>query len=231
MSHSGFNRYELRTTDMQAARVFYADVVGPHFWNSGVALSPLPERAAAQGAPAHWLGHIGVADVEAAASRAVALGGQQIGTAQRAADGSPRAVLRDPFGAVLALSSASSNTDPGPVAWHVHHSRDEAKAFEFYHALCGWIGTERFDLGAHGVHHNFAWDESGHAVGSMANTARLPHIHTQWLFFFRVPKLESALARVRAGGGLTLEPVKTPSGAMVAPCDDPQRAAFGLYEV
>ena len=60
--------------------------------------------------------------------------------------------------------------------------------------------------------------------------ASLPGVHTQWLFFFRTADLETSLAKVRAHGGLTLPAARTPRGDLVAACDDPQGAAFGLYQ-
>src|SRR5262245_20144058 len=108
MAGNRFYRYELRTTDMNAARAFYTDVLGSELWGSDVCLAPLPEHAAARGVPANWLGHIGVRDVEETAGRVVALGGQPLGPMQRSADGSPYAVLRDPFGSVMALSKETA---------------------------------------------------------------------------------------------------------------------------
>jgi predicted enzyme related to lactoylglutathione lyase len=230
MAASRFCRYELRTTDVNAAQAFYADVVGAQLWGSDVSLAPLPERAAAQGAPAHWLGHIGVRDVEATAGRVVALGGQQLGPLQRGTDGSSHAVLRDPFGAVMAVSCETVALRGAPVAWHLLHTQDHERAFALYAALFGWTATEGLDLGPEmGCHQGFAWDESGQNMGSVANTARLPHIHPHWLFFFRVADIEDSLARVRARGGNVLGPMRAWSGDLVAPCVDPQGAAFALY--
>ena len=55
-------------------------------------------------------------------------------------------------------------------------------------------------------------------------------MHPQWLFFFRTPDLDSALARVRELGGLALPASTLPEGHRVAACDDPQGAAFGLFQ-
>jgi predicted enzyme related to lactoylglutathione lyase len=60
--------------------------------------------------------------------------------------------------------------------------------------------------------------------------ARLPQVHSQWLFFFATENLDKSLAQVRSSGGLTLPVVKTAEGNLVAACDDPQGAAFGLYQ-
>jgi predicted enzyme related to lactoylglutathione lyase len=229
---SRFCHYQLRTKDMNAARAFYADIFGSQFWDAGVSLIALPERAAAQGAPAHWLGHIGVHQVDAIAGRIVALGGQPLGPTQRAAEGRSVAVLRDPFGAVMALSSETGAPQRAPVTWHLLSVHDEVRAFAAYAVLFGWTATERVDLGpGRGCHQMFAWEQAGTNVGSVASTARSPQIHTQWLFFFPVADLEASRARVQAAGGLALEAIDMSNGDLVAPCDDAQGAAFGLYQV
>jgi predicted enzyme related to lactoylglutathione lyase len=231
MAGSRFCRYEFRTNDMNAARAFYTDVFGSQLWGPDVTLAPLPERAAARGAPAHWLGHIGIRDVEETAERLVALGGQQLGPTRRSTDQSSHAVLRDPFGAVMAVSAEMPTAGRAPVAWHLLHTQDHERAFASYAALFGWIATEVLDFGPEtGRQQAFAWDKSGGSVGSMASTARLPDVHPHWLFFFHVVDIEDSLARARARGAKVLGPMLTPNGDLVAPCDDPQGAAFGLYQ-
>lgn len=226
-----FFRYDLRTTDVEAARSFYAEVLGAAFWGPGLTVYPLPERVAAQGAPPHWLGHAGVSDVAPTVSQFIAAGGQQLGPTQSGPDGSPHALLRDPFGAIVALSPEAAAPQPAPVAWHVLHVQDHERAFAWYAARFGWTATGASDLGPTiGSHQMFAWDGSGRSVGSVTNSARLPHVHPQWLFFFPVVDLEAALARVRAGGGTSLAPAQNANGDRFAGCDDPQSGAFGLYQ-
>jgi predicted enzyme related to lactoylglutathione lyase len=216
---------------VNAARAFYTDVLGAQFWGPGVSLAPLPARAAALGAPAHWLGHIGTNDVEGAAGRIVGAGGQQLGPTLRAADGSSVAVLRDPFGAVMAVGSDTSPSSHSPVAWHLLHVKDHARAFAAYADLFGWRGTEVLDLDSDiGRQQLFAWDESGVSVGGVTDLARLPHIHAQWMFCFPVTHIEDACDKVRARGGTVAEPARAPNGDLVASCEDAQRAAFALYQ-
>ena len=58
-----FCRYVLRTTDVEGASTFYGDLLGARFWADGINVVQLPPAVAARGAPAHWLGYIGVDDV------------------------------------------------------------------------------------------------------------------------------------------------------------------------
>jgi predicted enzyme related to lactoylglutathione lyase len=230
MSAGRFFLYELRSSDPDAARVFSAEVLGTEFWNSdSVNASRLPEGAAAAGAPSHWLGHIGVRDVEGTVDRIIAFGGARLGPRQSDAGDSARAVLRDPFGAVLALGSDTLNSGHRPVTWHLHHSQDHQVSFAWYGGFFGWAACDLVNLGPE-THQMFAWAESEKTVGSMTDMARRGDIHAQWLFFFPVADIERSLAKVCALGGSTLGAMQTAHHDLVAPCNDPQGAAFALYQ-
>lgn len=107
---------------------------------------------------------------------------------------------------------------------------NEERAIALYAGILGWTPVERQDLGDRGRHVTFAWDGTREAVGSTTDIARRPYVHPQWLYFFRTVNLDRAVARVRELGGLTLAPSTTPDGHLMAACDDPQGAAFGLYQ-
>ena len=230
-----FCRIELRTTDVPAARLFYRTLLG----GDGADVVPLPADAIARGARPHWLGHLGVADVEGMARAFVAEGATGLGPSRPIATGGAVAILRDPGGAVVALATPPSTPVRGDVVWHSLNSADLARAMASYRALMGWQVTGAVDLGPLGRHHMFAWSPgvagagsvgSVGSVGSMADIAGRPNVHPHWLFHFRVAALAPALATVRAAGGLVLDPVTLPSGGRVAVCDDPQGAAFALQE-
>nr|WP_275939291.1 VOC family protein [Polyangium spumosum] len=137
--------------------------------------------------------------------------------------------MRDPFGAIVAVA-AERDEPSGAVAWHELHVRDHARAWALYGEMFGWRKTEALDLGpALGSYEMFSFGEGGPSVGGMVSSARMPQVHTHWLFYFRVDDLDAALTRVRARGGNVLEPRRLPSGDRLAPCEDPQGAAFGLY--
>jgi hypothetical protein len=241
---STFVSYDLRTTDLEAAQAFYTSLLGWKVQRSGDSrvflageqrvgeLMALPERARAQGAPSHWLGHVGVDDVEAAVRRFVALGGQLLGPVQQPAPGQRVAVLKDPQGAVLAMNSGRSGGGLGPVGWHELNTTDRERAWATYSELLGWKATGTMELGPElGAYQLFTWDGAGRDVGGMVNTARRPTIHTHWLFYLVVVDLEAALEKVRSFGGRVLNgPMQVPSGERVAQCEDPQGAAFALSQ-
>ncbi|AKF09319.1 VOC family protein [Sandaracinus amylolyticus] len=211
-----FVRYELRTRDVEAARAFYADVIGAR---DDLAFSTLPERAAAAGAPAHWLGHLAVADVEAEVAER---GWQALGPITR-----ERAILRDPFGSVVALALGIA-PPAASVVWHELHTSDRDRAWALYGVRGGWRDTGTIELEGVGPYRTFAWD--GASVGGIVQSVRLPQVHPHWLFYFAVADLDAALATVRERGGKVVGPFVRPSGERIASCDDPQGAAFGLVE-
>jgi predicted enzyme related to lactoylglutathione lyase len=110
-------------------------------------------------------------------------------------------------------------------------THDPRPAFEMYSALFGWHSTGVVDLGPErGRHRLFSWDENGATSGSIFDIARFPHIHSQWLFYFRVDDLERSAARVTELGGLALPSMNGADGSMMTACDDGQGAAFGIYQ-
>ncbi len=230
MSIDRFVSYQLRTSEVEAARAFYADLLGNEIWGPDVEVAPLPPAAVARGARPHWLGQIGVQDFEGTLGRMVALGAQQLGVTERLADGGRRAAVRDPFGAVLALKSGPAPQSRGLVLWHALNVTDHRQAMAAYAALFGWTALQEVPIEGVGTNQLFGWDGSGQAVGSVADSARRAEVHKHWLFMFRVPDAAAAVARVRAQGGAAKDPVRTPRGDLVAACDDLQGAAFGVYQ-
>jgi predicted enzyme related to lactoylglutathione lyase len=239
MSRSAFCRYDLRTTDPDAARSFYSEVVGLDFTGAPSSKEPPPiavwllhEQARARGAPPHWLGQIGVGDVDATVARLLELGSERLGPTVRASDGAAFVSVRDPSGAVVAVRASTGSARGAPVAWHQLHTRDLDRSWAMYSELFGWTHTETLDVADPvGGHRMFAWEDSGKSVGSMANTARWPGVHPHWLFYFPVTDIEDAVARVQARGGrLVASPAVLTHGDRIAPCEDPQGAAFGLRQ-
>ncbi|MDC0707659.1 VOC family protein [Stigmatella sp. ncwal1] len=239
-----FVSYDLRTTDVDAAQAFYTGLLGWRVQREGESrvfhageqrvgeLLALPERARAQGAPAHWLGHMGVQDMDAAVNRVLALGGQRLGPPLEPTQGQRTAVLKDPQGAVFAVSTGRGRASIEAVAWHELNTTDREHAWTTYSELFGWRATGALNLGPEvGTYQMFTWDGAGRDVGGMVNTARFPSIHTHWLFYLTVEDLDAAIAKVRSSGGQALNgPMEVPGGDRIVQCEDPQGAAFALRQ-
>jgi predicted enzyme related to lactoylglutathione lyase len=223
-----FCRFELRTTDAEAARAFYARILG----HDRAVIWPLHEQALARGARPHWIGYLGVQDVELALAQFIERGATQLGPAPPTVAGGRAIVLRDPGGAIVALSTPPpENVEPTvAVVWHVLNTNDVARATANYSELFGWSVTGHFDLGAEGAFQQFAWQPGGDSVGVLGDIAARPGVHPHWLFYFEVDALEPAMIVTREAGGLALEPLTLPSGERLCVCDDAQGATFGLRE-
>jgi predicted enzyme related to lactoylglutathione lyase len=223
-----FFRFDLRTTDAIAARAFYAKILG----HDRAVIWPLHEQALARGAKPHWLGQIGVEDVEQTAAAFIARGATPLGPTRPNAEGDGQmAVLRDPGGAIVALATSPPNAEPRvDIGWHALNTNDAARAKINYGELFGWALGDRIDAGEHGAFQQFAWNAGGESVGAIGDIAARPGVHAHWLFFFDVDALDVAIAAVRDAGGLALDSMALPNGARICACDDPQGAAFALRE-
>ena len=161
-SHGRFVWYELMTTDIEAAKAFYASVVG---WGARDAsmrgstfslftvgespvagLMNVPEDARRMGATPHWIGYVGVDDVDAAVDQIKQLGGAVYVPPTDVPDISRFSVVADPQMATLALVKGQKSSRaqsaglgaPGRVGWHELLAADWEKAFAFYSELFGW---------------------------------------------------------------------------------------------
>ncbi len=249
--HGRFAWYELMTTDMAAASAFYADVLG---WGARDASMPglpyrlltvedtpvagmvsLPEEARRAEVAPHWMGYVGVDDVDAAATQVVALGGAVHVPPANVADINRISIIADPQGAVIALLKGlkpsemppSALSAAGHIGWHELFAVNWEKAFAFYAALFGWqkAGAQP---GMMGTYQEFS--AAGETNGGMFNkppTLPFPF----WLYYFNVADIEAPTNRVEAHGREILYgPLEVPGGALILQCTDPQGAIFALLD-
>lgn len=247
-SHGRFLWYELITTDPTAAKAFYAEVVGWRLREAAPAmayslfmageqpvcgLADLPAEARAAGIEPHWIGYVGVDDVDVTAARITRLGGMVHVPPTDVPNISRFSVVADPQMAVFSLFKWQ---DPdhelplephtaGGVGWHELLATDCEKALVFYRELFGWqkAGT---DVDAMGTYQVFSAGEQ--PIGAMfTKPATVPTPF--WLFYFTTVDIDAAAQRVRASGGQILEgPIVTAGGIRVVRCLDPQGAMFAL---
>jgi predicted enzyme related to lactoylglutathione lyase len=240
--------YELMTTDMAAARAFYAEVVG---WGAHDASTPelaytlftageasvsglmgLPEEARKLGATPRWMGYVGVNDVDATAGRIRRLGGA-VYVPPTDSNIGRISVVADPQMATLGLvtglkTGQSQPAEPdelGRVGWHELLATDWEKVFPFYGEIFGWQKADA-EIGPTDTYQLFS--TGGQAVGGML--AKRPAEPVPfWLYYFNIDDLDTAAERVKSAGGRILEgPLELPGGSWIARCMDPQGAAFAV---
>ena len=178
-SHGHFVWYELMTTDMEAAKAFYADVVGwgtqdvstpgmayTLFTAGGASVSglmDLPEDARTSGLRPSWIGYVGVNDVDAAAERIKELGGAVHVPPTDIPNISRFSIAVDPQMATIALfkwlnggqEQPTELDAPGRVGWHELLAADWEQAWTFYRELFGWQKADA-DTGAVGTYQLFS---------------------------------------------------------------------------
>ena len=237
--------YDVMTTDVAAAAVFYRAVLGWEAADSAkgdgtYTLFSTPHGPAAglmtlhAGAPPCWTGYVGVDDVDGTATRVVEAGGS-IDHGPETIPGVGRfAVVADPHGARFVLFAWSENRPPPPppatlghAQWHELYAGDREPAFAFYATLFGWTKAEAIDIGPMGIYQTFG-QNGGPAFGGMVTkmaTMPVPF----WLFYFATDAIDAAAARVTAQGGQVITgPMQVPTGSWIIHCLDPQSALFAL---
>ena len=120
-------------------------------------LMNLPEDARRTGATPHWIGYVGVDDVDAAVDRIKQLGGAVHIPPTDVPNISRFSVVADPQMATLALvkwlkpgqAQSAELGKPGRVSWHELLAADWEKAFAFYGELFGWQKADA-DIGRDG---------------------------------------------------------------------------------
>jgi uncharacterized protein len=247
-SHGRFLWYELMTSDPKAAKAFYAEVVGWRVREAAPAmayslflageqpvcgLADLPVEARAAGIKPHWIGYVGVDDVDATAARITHLGGTVHGPPMDVPNISRFSVVADPQTAAFALFKwQNPDHDPlpdpdtaGGVGWHELLAADCEKALAFYRELFGWEKAGA-DVDAMGTYQLFS--AGGQIIGGMFTKPAMAPTPF-WLFFFTTGDIDAAAQRVHACGGQILEgPMATSGGRRVVRCLDPQGATFAL---
>jgi uncharacterized protein len=247
-SNGRFVWYELITTDLEAARAFYANVIG---WEMRDASMPgmaytlcattdgtvcglinLTTEAGRLGAKPCWIGYVGADDVDAAATRAIELAGVVEAVPQTVPGVSRFAIVTDPqlaplgvFKWLMPRPQAPVPDTAGEIGWHDLMTSDEAGAFTFYHALFGWekAGTESGPLGTYQL-----FSVAGETIGGILH--KPPGAPSPlWLHYFNVGDIDAAVRRATTAGGQVLYgPTPAPGDKFVVQCMDPQGALFGL---
>lgn len=249
-SAGSFVWYELMTPDLDRALAFYPPVVGWETQDSGLSehrymvlnangkgiggMMEMPPEAAANGAPAQWLGYVAVDDIDATVARITAAGGAlHHGPAEIPGVGR-FASMTDPQRAAFVLfqtsvegfSDACQMGTPGHVGWNELHAADGEAALAFYAAQFGWRQTEALDMGEMGLYRLFAV-EDGNPMGGMMTSPNFPR--PSWLYYFCVDDIDAAAKRVTDHGGtVNFGPAEVPGGAWIIQCADPTGVLFAL---
>lgn len=243
--------YELMTTDTNAAKDFYSDVVGwktqpfdPEnkdaytMWVASQGplggVMTLPDQVKAMGVPPHWMAHVRVANVDETAAKAKSLGGKVYVEPQDVPKVGRFSVIADPQGASISVFSpvdkmeSHDNTKSGEFTWNELSTTDHKAAFDFYKELFGWEKTSAFDMGPMGEY--LMYGQGGKTYGGMMTKPKDAPMPTAWLYYVHVDDLEASIERAKGKSAkLLMGPTDVPGGERIAILTDPQGAAFALH--
>jgi len=247
--HGRFIWYELMTSDVEAAKRFYGEIVG---WSTQAmgeytmfigsagpmgGVMQLADEHKAHGVPPNWTAYVYVDDCDAAAEKAKALGGQVLNPPSDIPEVGRFAVIADPHGAVTAIMKPIPPSGSRPEAprgtlghgsWHELMAGEVDADFQFYKDLFGWTETGRHEMGPMGVYHLYG-NSDGQVGGMMTKPAQLPV--ACWTYYFESDDVDAAAERVtKAGGAITNGPMDVPDGSRIVQATDPQGVVFALVK-
>ncbi len=181
------------------------------------------------GFPPYWDLYVAVADADAAAAKAVELGGKIAMPAFDVAAYGRMAVIVDPTGAPLCLWQARTligvgiKNEPGSFCWADLASPDPEKAAAFYGGLLGWT----VDAGKSDYLHIKNADEF---IGGVR--AAGPGERAHWLSYVQVSNCDETAAKARElGAKIVVAPRSVGESGRMCVLADPQGAVFALFEL
>lgn len=229
---------ELMTRDMEAARRFYTELLG---WTArGAGMEGVDYTLfAAQGVdvagmggmppgdlPAHWVGYVGVGDVDATVARLEAAGGETFMPPTDIPTVGRVAIAADAQGAIFGLLRGLEADPPVPermavglFCWDTLMTPAAPGAIGFYQATLGWEAEQS------GALTMLTFDQL-----QLADLQPAQGAQASWLPYVFVGDVAAARARAQALGGQILMPhVPVPGVGAFAVIQDPTGALMGLF--
>jgi len=181
-------------------------------------------------APAQWIGHVLVKDVDDTAARAEAAGGSLLFEPMDAPEGRRFAVIRDPEGAALSAYSSPGDSSPpqGVFGWDELYVDDIERAKSFYSEVFGWT-TSEMDMGEGRSYTIFSSGDQQRA-GGMAKPPGM-QAPSHWLVYIMSADVDGHTSKAKdLGAQVHMEPFDVPTVGRMSILADPAGAPFGLFK-
>ncbi|MEA2411534.1 MAG: uncharacterized protein QOC77_2095 [Thermoleophilaceae bacterium] len=244
-----FSWADVSTTDQPAAKEFYSALFG---WEAedlpvgdGVsysmmrldgknvaAISPQPQQQREAGVPPLWNSYVTVESADDAAAKAGELGATVHAPPFDVMDAGRMAVIQDPQGAFFMVWEARENigaglvNGPGRLSWNELSSPDVDGSAKFYGDLFGWEPQEFEGMAQRYV----VIQNDGRSNGGIRERASDEPAPPHWLVYFGIDDIDAGLAKVEELGGTKLAGPIDIGIAKIGIVQDPQGAAFALYD-
>ncbi len=245
---------DLATTDVDAAKDFYAELLGIRaetapgdpeetggygfFTKDGKMICGYGPTQQ-EGQPPAWSSYIAVKDADATVEKAKEAGGQvHAGPFDLPNESGRMAVLQDPTGAFICINQQQNHpgaqlvNEPGTWTWNNLMTRDLDAAKDFYGKVFGWTAVHN-DQTPPGLSmwqvEEQRWPEG--LGGMMAIGDDLPaEMPAHWQVYFIVENADQSIERAESSGAkLGFGPIDVPVGRL-ATLVDPQGAAVSIIE-
>ncbi len=239
---------DLQTSDQDAAKKFYAELLGwkyddrpmpegPVYSMATVrgenvaAIAPLQLDAAQAGAPANWNTYIAVDDVDETVAKVPGAGGQVLMPAFDVGEAGRMTFVTDPTGASVGLWQAKQHIgaglvgDPGACLWNELNTTDVDTAVRFYNSILGTTTTQM----SMGPDYTYTLFQVGDEQVGGAGAPLHPNTPNHWRVYFAVEDVDASAARVvELGGAIVEEAMDIPTVGRMAGVADPQGAVFSI---
>jgi hypothetical protein len=233
---------ELVTSNAVSAKAFYSGLFGwetrdipaspGHFYTffllNGRQTGAMCES---KDQPPHWTAYFAVESADAAAAKAVELGGKVLAGPFDVGEAGRMAALTDPDGTAFAVWQARANIgsqiigEPGTLSWPELVTRNTAGAKVFYTGLLGWSLDESPQY--------TEWTVEGRPIGGMLRMdEKWGNLPPHWTIYVLVADCD-ATARKAAelGGKICLDPTDMPNVGLFSILIDPQGVYFSVIQL
>jgi uncharacterized protein len=246
--------YDLKTTDVEAAKKFYGSLLGwriepvdmgdPQYFMIFMGDRALGGALELKGdnVPAHWIPYFAVDDVEKSAGQAETLGARVLVPPTDIGPGI-FSMVNDPQGGPFSLWKSKdplpeppTKGEVGVFCWAECMTTDPAASQAFYEGLFGWrTETADMEIGGKPLTYRLLFLGDGHFGGilQLPAEARAQGAKTHWLNYVNVVEanVDAAAARaVELGARVLLPCTDIPQGGRFCVIQDPQGAVLALFK-
>jgi uncharacterized protein len=238
-----FSWAELATSDVDAAKTFYAAVFAWEYDDMPIPDGGVYSMAKRDGKtvaalfgsqqPPHWNCYVTVESVDDTAARAPELGGTVLAEPFDVMDAGRMAVIADPAGAALSVWQSGTSIGatlvnvPGALTWNDLVTPDPDGAAAFYGGLFGWTTEEVPSSGGYRVIRN--GDRSNGGIMPLDPDRMGAETPPNWMPYFGHEDVERLIGEVGGLGGQVFNgPMQMPQGT-IAVLGDSQQAVFAVW--
>ncbi len=246
---------ELSTNDDQGAVSFYEGLfdwkddpqeMGPGQYYHMQQMKGLPVAALykmfgeelAGGTPAHWKTYFAVTNADEAAARVTEAGGTVCFGPFDVFDAGRMAFLQDPQGAFFAVWQPKAHigyrltNEPGARYWNELLTTDSDAAAAFYENVLG-ATSEKMSMEDTSLPMDYTCLKVGETFtsGIIRITEEMGSMPPNWFVYFMTENVDVSASKCQSlGGSIISAPQAAPGFGRFAIVQDPQGAAFGLFE-